>query len=389
MSGKVSIVTILHGETEFIPMILHNYQGFLKTQDLELVIVDDGPQSLASHFTEVPECVYLHLSESEISGFFETILEGYKQPNKTPLLYQRKLQTLPQGFKRDYGCGVSSHPIIFHMNADCIYNPKAIDRKCRYLKRLGAECTYCDTMLCYDIYNQGLYKTESPYKIYEATLCHTREFWKRRGFQWSDIEMEGKYFHYNNGHDRKQDNYYDTIQLLGIHNLNAFRPVQVTIDNLEIKIPDMVSEIHISTHPFVQTMRDLYGTDDLTLLGINSEFVTSLSDSEDKEENWRLFTINEKWKQKKLPNLVLGHRDTFHVLMYGSKHPTWTLFERVPFDLIFLETRKNHEQMTEILTKCKKYEYINLKGVFVRKAFLETEEEVHPSEVHPSEAQDI
>jgi hypothetical protein len=172
---------------------------------------------------------------------------------------------------------------------------------------------------------------------------------------------------------------------LGIHNLNAFRPVQVTIDNLEIKIPDMVSEIQITTHPFVQTMRDLYGTDDLTLLGINSEFVTSLSDSEDKEENWRLFTINEKWKQKKLPNLVLEHRDTFHVLMYGSKHPTWTLFERVPFDLIFLETRKNHEQMTEIITKCKKYEYINLKGVFVRKDFLETEE----GAAGPSEGQDI
>jgi hypothetical protein len=207
--------------------------------------------------------------------------------------------------------------------------------------------------------------------MYEATLCHTRDFWKRRGFQWSDIDMEGKYFHYNNGHDRKQDNYYDTIQLLGIHNINTFHPVQITLENIDIKIPDMVSEIQITTHPFVQTMRDLYRTEDLTILGINSEFVTNLTKSGDKDENWRLFEINEKWKQKKLPNLVLEHRDTFNVLMYGSKHPTWTLFERVPFDLIFLETMKNHTQMIDIIEKCKKHGYVNMKGVFVRKGFLD------------------
>jgi len=48
-NGKdiVSVITLLHGETEFIPLIIHNYNNFLKTQELELVIVDDGPNPTA------------------------------------------------------------------------------------------------------------------------------------------------------------------------------------------------------------------------------------------------------------------------------------------------------------------------------------------------------
>ena len=56
------------------------------------------------------------------------IEEGYNQPNKSLLHYQRKTKTLPNGFKRDYGSGMSTHDFIFHMNADCIYNKKAIDK---------------------------------------------------------------------------------------------------------------------------------------------------------------------------------------------------------------------------------------------------------------------
>ena len=80
------------------------------------------------------------------------------------------------------------------MNKDCIYNKKTIVKKIEFLKKTCAECIYCDTTLCYDIYNDQLYKTISPNKIYESTLLHTREFWKRKGFQWSDIDGEGRYF---------------------------------------------------------------------------------------------------------------------------------------------------------------------------------------------------
>ena len=51
---------------------------------------------------------------------------------------------------------MSSHDTIFHMNADCIYNPKSIERKLNFMKRTSAECVFCDSTLCYDIYNKEL-----------------------------------------------------------------------------------------------------------------------------------------------------------------------------------------------------------------------------------------
>ena len=50
------------------------------------------------------------------------------------------------------------------MNMDCIYHPKSIERKESFMKRVGGECIYCDTILAYDIYGKELYKTESPLK---------------------------------------------------------------------------------------------------------------------------------------------------------------------------------------------------------------------------------
>ncbi len=48
----VSVVTLLHGESQFIPLIKDNFRGLLDTQTLELVVVDDGPVSLASEFSD-------------------------------------------------------------------------------------------------------------------------------------------------------------------------------------------------------------------------------------------------------------------------------------------------------------------------------------------------
>ena len=252
------------------------------------------------------------------------------------------------------------------MNYDCLYAKNSIDRKLRFMKRVSAECTYNDSTLCYDIYNKKLYKTESVHKIYESTMCHTREFWKRRGFQWSDVEFEGKYFHYNNGTDRKQDDYYDTVQLLSIHNMNRYRPVEVTVEGREIQIPEIVADIQIETHPLVRTLTDIYGQASITVLGINSEFLENVT-----QDNWSTYHITEKWKQTKLAKTVKAHRSDFNVLLYGSKHPAWDLVEHGPFDLVMLETQRNSEQMASILSACKKHPYICVQGVFIHKDFLE------------------
>ena len=58
----MSVVTLLHGESQFIPLIKDNFRGFLDTQVLELVVVDDGPESLVSEFSDIDNCLYLHLN---------------------------------------------------------------------------------------------------------------------------------------------------------------------------------------------------------------------------------------------------------------------------------------------------------------------------------------
>ena len=361
-----SCITILHGEKEFISLIKHNFQNFNDQESLELVIVDDGKENLMKEFMDIDRCIYLHLNEDEIKEFMKQIEEEYKQPNKSLLYYEKKRKKLPNGFLRDYGCGMSSHENIFHMNADCIYGKKSIERKTSFMKRVGAECVYCDTTLCYDIYGKQLYKTESKSKIYESTLFHTREFWKRRGFLWHDTMNEGKAFHYNNGQDRKLDNYYDTIQLLSIHNMNHYQPVQVSLEGLKINIPEMISEIQIVEHPFKNIINELF-PDKISILGLESEFLVNVQ----KDERWSTHNITEKWKQTKLSKMVSDIDKSFNVFLYSSGRPAWSLFKNIPFDIIILETEKNYEQMSSIILENKIHEYIHVRGLFIRREFLE------------------
>ena len=366
MTTKTSIITILHGEEEFIPLIKSNYNNFLDKDLLELVIVDDGDKNLIHHFSDLDNVIYLHLSEEEIEKFTNQIHESFNQPNKSYLYYEKLRNRLPNGFLRDYGSGMSSHDEIFHMNSDCIYHPKSIQRKSAFMKRVGAECIYCDTTLAYDIYNKELYKTISPVKIHESTLFHKREFWKRRGFQWSDTINEGKYFHYNNGQDRKMDNYYDTIQILSIHNINQYKPVKVSLEGLEVKIPDIVSEIKITEHPFKKIIDDIF-KDEKTILGLESEFLENV----DLDNSWKTHNIQGKWKQTKLSKMVKEIGESFNVFLYSSKHPAWDLFKNISFDIIILETPRNYEQMCSIISENKNFEYIQVQGIFVKKEFLQ------------------
>ena len=83
------------------------------------------------------------------------------------------------------------------------------------------------------------------------------------------------------------------------------------------------------------------------------------------------YNITDKWKQTKLAKQVKQINDSFNVLLYCAKNPAWDLFKHVPFDIIILETPKNYEQMTSIILTNKVHEYIQIKGLFIRKEFLE------------------
>ena len=363
--GKTSIVTILHGQAEFVPLILHNFAEFVNNDDLELVIVDDGPETLCHLFCDTEQCIYIHLTQAEKGSFWNKIFSEYGSQDRSLLQYEKKKHLLPNGFLRDYACGMANHDNIFHMNYDCVYHPKSVERKIKFSERVGAECVYCDTTLCYDMSGKGLYKSESESKIYESTLYHSREFWKRKGFIWHDTDNEGKQFHYNNGSDRKMDNYYDTIQLLSIHNLNQYRAVKIELENMETNIPDVVSDIVMVNDPFTKHINQVF-EEEISILGIESQYLQDI----DINERWKVHNIPGKWKQTKLSKQVKEIDNEFNVLLYSSKYPAWDLFKNVSFDIIILDVPKNRDQMISIIMQNKIHEYIDIRGVFVRKGFL-------------------
>ena len=146
--------------------------------------------------------------------------------------------------------------------------------------------------------------------------------------------------------------------------MNMYNPIKIELENMDIKIPEIVSKIEITEHPFVKYIDDIF-ENEVDILGIESEFLLNV-----KKEGWNSYNITEKWKQPKLASLVKNIKSEFNVLIYNSKYPAWDLFNHVPFDIIMLETQKNYEQMISIIDSCKKYNYIQIKGIFIREDFL-------------------
>jgi hypothetical protein len=164
------------------------------------------------------------------------------------------------------------------------------------------------------------------------------------------------------------DNYYDTIQILSIHNVNRFSPIRISLEGIDISIPDVVREISSRVHPFSKYINELFpGPDKVTIIGLESEFLMNGK----IEEHWEVHNITDKWKQTKLSNRCKQLGEEFNVFLHCSKSPTWDLFKRVPFDVIILETTKNYEQMSSIILGNKVHDYIHINGIFIRKAFLE------------------
>ena len=358
---NISIVTILHDNTDFYPLLQHHWDTLdYPKENLEWIIIDDSKED---HNNQIPiheNILYLRVDPSE---YLEKI-EFQKDDEKITWNYFNKMGILTNGFKRDYAVGITSHDYIFHLDVDTIYQPKAIERKLRFLKDNRLECVYCKSMLCYDIYGKQLYKTENKIAGYESTLFHTKEFWKKSGFKWEDIQSEAVSFYYNKGSERKMDNYYDTIKLLSIHNLNHYHPVKVTLENMNIKIPDIVNTIHVKDHPLKNELLDLFYQKNISVLSINSEICDII-----KDENWNIETISydKKEKEKKLIQAIQGFDKTFNLCILNTKFPIWNIFSKIEFDCLVVESEKNRDQMDSIL---KKNEYLLFHNLYIHKKYL-------------------
>tara|TARA_Y100000389_G_scaffold67460_1_gene63760 strand:+ start:10722 stop:11858 length:1137 start_codon:yes stop_codon:yes gene_type:complete len=369
----ISVITLLRGEQEFIPLIKANFQEFNYPKDkLELVIIDDGKESLMEHFIDDERYLYLHLNDKEINEFIGKI----DFPNdKEGILknYQTRIKRLPNGFKRDYGVGMSSNGYFFHMDYDTSYHKDAINRKLKFLKDKKVNCVYNSNILCHDFHSKDyskLYKSENPYHIYEATLFHTKQYWQNGGFKWSDISNEGRFFSDNHGQQRKMDNYYDSVKLLNIRNVQEYKPIALDLQKSEFTYEikkDVIDQIKIDINPIKDSVEELFSDISvIQVLGIHSDFIQSL------EENtkYNCHNIKEKFKQTKLSKEIKQFNSEFNVLLFGSKQPAWSIFEEIKFDCILLETQKNMEQMHSIIQGCKKYKYIYLNGIYINKQLL-------------------
>ena len=372
ITPAISVITLLHGEQEFIPLIKSNFHDFDYPKDqLELIIVDDGKNSLIDHFLDDERYLYLHLNDSEIKEFISKI----EFPNdKENILrnYQSRTKRLPNGFKRDYGVGMSSNGYFFHMDYDTSYHRSAITRKLKFLKDKKVECVFNSSILCHDFHSKDyskLYKSENPYHIYEATLFHTKEYWQNGGFKWSDITNEGRFFSDNHGPQRKMDNYYDSVKLLNIRNVQEYRPIALDLQKSEFSYEikkDIIDTIEINYNPVKDGIQDIFSDiETIDVLGIHSDFIESLEKSK-----YQCHNITDKIKQTKISKQIKQIKDKFHILLFGYKQPVWSLFEEICFDCILLETHKNMEQMHSIIQKCKKYTYVYLNGMYINKILL-------------------
>lgn len=359
---NISLVTILHDWEQFYPLFKHHWNTLDYPKDkIEWIFIDDSKTDHSDivYSIDSENILYLRVFGDE---YLEKI-EFPKDDDKITWNYFKKTNTLPNGFKRDYAVGMCSHEYIFHLDFDCIYQPKVLKRKLKFLRTNRLGCVYCKNMLCHDIYGKKLYKVEGNFG-YESTLLHTKEFWKQSGFKWEDLRMEAVAFYHNKGSERKMDNYYDTIKILSVHNANDYRPKEVTLENMDIKIPEIVNTLNIDIHPIQVSLNDVFKGNSINVLGLDSMILDHI-----KRENWNMnnIFIEKKKKEKSIIKDIKELKKDFNLCIINVKFPIWKVFDSVKFNIVLFESDKNIEQMDSIL---KSKNYLNFNGLYFHKDYL-------------------
>ena len=119
------------------------------------------------------------------------------------------------------------------------------------------------------------------------------------------------------------DNYYDTIKLLSIHNYNYYKPIKITLENMEIKIPEIVSELNVSSHPVQGILCDLFNGKEINVLGLDSEIMEVI-----KDKGWKMDNIKNEGKvrEKNLIKEIKGFDKEFDLCFINTKNPIWSIF---------------------------------------------------------------
>ena len=358
---NVSLVTIMHNWSNFCILFKNTWDTLDYPKDkLEWIIIDSSKENHSDLIPIEDNILYFHINSKE----YLTKIDFKDDNDKVLWNYFNKVGKLPNGFMRDYAVGLTSNEYIFHVDYDTIYSPNTIKRKLKFLKSNKLECVYCKSMLAYDIYGKQLYKIENKVSGYESTLFHSKEFWKRGGFKWTDITSEAVSFYYGKGLERPMENFYDSIKLLSIHNLNKYSPIKIELENMNIRIPSIVDQLNISQHPIAQTLYDLFYEKEIQVIGLDSEIIDIIH-----EENWKCTNIKneKKVKEKVLIRKIKELDQQNNLCIINTKYPIWSIFKEIQFEVIILESNKNFEQMNSILEQ---NNFLCFENIYFHRDFL-------------------
>lgn len=169
----VSILCITKDRRVFMPLLKYSYMIQSYPEDkLELVIVDDGEDSIEDTLIGVPNVKYVRCD----TGL-----------------------TISQ--KRNLAVQNAMYDILVMMDDDDVYpNNSVLQRTAMMLMEPKKECSFCTTIPCYDITKFASFMNVPPNnltmseRVSEATLVFTRKFWEERHFDDSVHIGEGNAF---------------------------------------------------------------------------------------------------------------------------------------------------------------------------------------------------
>jgi len=169
----VSILCITKDRRIFMPLLKYCYmiQSYPE-EKLELVIVDDGSDSIEDTLIGVPNVKYVRCDPG---------------------------LTISQ--KRNLAVQNAMYDILVTMDDDDVYpNNSVLQRVAMMLMEPTKECGFCTTIPCYDITKFASFMNVPPThlgmseRVSEATLIFTKKFWEDRHFEDSVQIGEGNAF---------------------------------------------------------------------------------------------------------------------------------------------------------------------------------------------------
>lgn len=164
----VSIVTLLHNRSSFIPLIKFcvSQQTYPKS-NLEWIIVDDGDIDRSKEFNEE----------------FTTYVKFYKKINL--------------GRKRQIACNISSGEFIVFFDDDDFHFPNRIEKSVSKLQNVGSRFIAGNSkMLICDMSSNNVYYCGPFHKNHctAGTMCFRKEIFEGTSFRNSDKSGEEAYF---------------------------------------------------------------------------------------------------------------------------------------------------------------------------------------------------